>query len=476
MSKANKIKRWTLRGRILQFLCATALIIALALSAAGVRFVTQAADREIDALLHEELDEVKAAFSLVTPTPEAFAEAFSEVAEELHKSHPGASFAWRLWPPDGCQRPREFGKLEELKPEAPACEPLDQSFKTGDGHRWRSTELANGYTVGLILDEEPHFALVREFGIVVLVFMLVGLAGIFIVGLSLANRVSSLLSKVAQEVRGISGPAEEVQLSKTKLPDEIREVVDALEGLLQRTREEANASRLLIAGVAHELRSPLQNLIGEAEVALLSERTPQDYQALLTSQLDELRELGDAIQNLVALCSTRQEAGGALERFCLQDELEFRLTREKQRAEREGLDLTLEFRGDTCLQGDREAILTGLRNLVSNAIDWTPRGGKIDLVCAGQGEDVLMTICDTGPGIPKKLIPHIFEPFVRGEAASGRRIGYGLGLALAHSAATAQGGTIEVVDVEGLGASFRIVLPRVPRPAARPAARLAALN
>lgn len=87
-----------------------------------------------------------------------------------------------------------------------------------------------------------------------------------------------------------------------------------------------------------------------------------------------------------------------------------------------------------------------------------------------------MTICDTGPGIPKKLIPHIFEPFVRGEAASGRRIGYGLGLALAHSAATAQGGTIEVVDVEGLGASFRIVLPRVPRPAARPAARLAALN
>lgn len=459
MTESQQSPGWSLRERILQWLVLTSAGLALALSAAGVWFVSEAADRSVDALLHEELDEVKAAFSLVEPTETELEEAFQQIALELHESHPSAVFAWRLWLPSG-ELAREYGALEALEPGAPGRSPLDQSVEAGGGFRWRSTELSSGHVLGLVLDESSHFGLVRGFGSVSLIFLLVGFAAIFFVGLSFTNRVSRLLSKVASEARKAGGD-EGVELSREELPEELSEVVDALDESLRKLRMETQASRVLIAGMAHELRAPLQNLIGETEVTLLSRREPDRYEAVLASHLDELRDLAEAVQNLVSLCSAKRAAAAeVLEEFDLERELGFRLNRERQRAAREGVSLTFTSSGDTCLRGDREALMTGLRNLVSNALDWTPRGGQIEVQCAGSEAAIDVLVRDSGPGIPPELLEKIFEPFVRGEAANGRRIGYGLGLALARSAAESQGGTIAVVEQDQPGASFRVHLPR----------------
>ncbi len=448
---------WSLRGKMLRSLGVTSTIVLLALSAAGAWFVRGAANREVDALLHEELDEVRATFALVDPSIEAF----EELATELHESHPETSFAWRIWLPGGQDLLGEYGDLETLLQDAPARLPLNESFKTEEGYRWRSTKLRSGHIVGLIIDEEPHFDLVRQFAIVALLTLFFGVAGIAFMGVSFTSRVSHLLARVAKEARQVSGPADEDQITHTGLPEELFDVVEALKEMLRNIRQEQRDSRVLIAGVAHELRAPLQNLIGEAEVTLLAERTPEAYRGVLHSQLEELRDLGDAIQNLVALCSAKRSAAAEeLESFDFFEELRIRLVREQGRAEREGVAISIETNGRGDLVGDREALMVGLRNVVSNAIDWTPAGGKVEVHCQGGGGMIAVDVQDSGPGIPAELAERLFEPFVRGAAAGGRRIGYGLGLALARSAITAQGGTIEVLDSAQPGAHFHIKLPR----------------
>ena len=459
MSERSQAKGWTLRERILQWLVMTSAGLALGLSAAGVWFVSQAAGQAVDALLHEELDEVKAAFLLSEIEETDLEEAFAEIALELRESHPGTTFAWRLWLPSG-EVAREYGALEALEEAAPARWPLDESVQAEGGFRWRSTELHSGHVLGLILDESSHFALVRQFGGVSLAFLLVGFAAIFFVGLSFANRVSRMLSQIASEARKAGGD-EGVELSRTELPEELADVVDALDASLRQIREETQASRILIAGMAHELRAPLQNLIGETEVTLLSERDPERYQDVLTSHLDELRDLAGAVQNLVSLCSAKRAAAAeVLEDFELESELGFRLNGERQRAVREGITLSFHSSGGTNICGDREALMTGIRNLISNALDWTPSGGEIEVSCEGTEDAVDVFVRDSGPGIAPGQEERIFEPFVRGESANGRRIGYGLGLALARSAAESQGGSIAVVRDDRPGASFRLHLPR----------------
>ena len=457
MTEGNKVAHWSLKGRMLRWLGATSAIGALALSATGAWFVSTAASRQLDALLQEELDEVRAVF----PFTEQDAQAFEKIAGELDALHPASRFAWRVWKPDGDLLLGEFGVTEHLRRDVPAREPLDQTVQAEGGARWRTTRLPTGHVVGLVVEEAPHFVVVRTYGMVAVVFVLVAFAAIYLVGRSLALRMSRSLSSIAARAREVHAPTDHLGMQRADLPDEIREVVEALELMLRNIRGEMENSRMLIAGLAHELRSPIQNLLGESEVALLAEREPERYRELLGNHLDELRELRDAVQNLVALCSApRSVEALSLEEFDLLDEIHFRLGGELKRAGRLGVATRIRASGEFTIRGDRQALLTAIRNVVSNAIDWTEEGGQVRIDFDGDEEELVVTVADSGPGIAEELREKIFEPFFRGPHAAGRRVGYGLGLALVRSAVTAQGGAVSVEEAAEGGALFRLRLPR----------------
>jgi signal transduction histidine kinase len=112
-----------------------------------------------------------------------------------------------------------------------------------------------------------------------------------------------------------------------------------------------------------------------------------------------------------------------------------------------------------------------LSNLIGNAIRYTPPGGTVHLTARREDGQVTVSVKDTGPGIPKKDLPHVFEPFLRGEEARTRDLqeqgsdfdrGVGLGLAIAKAFVEAHAGTIEVESEEGVGAEFRFTVPRLP--------------
>jgi len=139
----------------------------------------------------------------------------------------------------------------------------------------------------------------------------------------------------------------------------------------------------------------------------------------------------------------------------------FRLLREQAAAGKREVLLEVDSHGDVKIQGDKEGILRAMRNLVSNAIAWSPAREVVFVHMDGSQEDYIrISVDDAGPGVPESERTKIFEMLYRGPGASGKRVGYGLGLALAHQAISRQGGSIEVTDSPLGGARFAITLPR----------------
>ena len=288
----------------------------------------------------------------------------------------------------------------------------------------------------------------------------VPLAAVF--GLVTARRGLRALRDLVAQARAIELPGSVTRLVPEKAPEELRELAEEVNAMLARITEGLAAMRTFTASLAHELRSPLQNLIGETEVTLLAPRTADDYAALLRSNLDDLHELSDAVDNLVAFCrSSEPQPGGAeRERFDLLAEADLRLARERRTARRSGSELHLTGAGDTTLTADREGVLRVLRNLVGNALAWSPAGAPVDVRVEGAPAAVRLVVEDRGPGIPAELGERIFEPFVSGRARRGERGGYGLGLTICRTAVSAHGGRLWHEAREGGGTRFVAEFPR----------------
>jgi signal transduction histidine kinase len=269
------------------------------------------------------------------------------------------------------------------------------------------------------------------------------------------------LRAMVSQVRGIARPTRDgIRLANP--PVELQGLGDEVNAMLERIELGLREMQTFTAGLAHELRSPLQNLQGETEVALLVERSPEAYRDLLASHLDEFANLSDAIDNLIAWCRTYAPAQlvAAHERFDLAQSVELRLARERRSSARAGVELELTCSGDTVLIGDREGCLRVVRNLVANALDWSPRGERVEVRVDGLPDVVRLRVDDRGSGIPPAIGERIFEPFVTTAPRVGQRGGYGLGLAICRTILAQHGGRLWYEARPGGGTTFFAEFPR----------------
>jgi two-component system phosphate regulon sensor histidine kinase PhoR len=127
-------------------------------------------------------------------------------------------------------------------------------------------------------------------------------------------------------------------------------------------------------------------------------------------------------------------------------------------AQERGVELDLAIDGNAVLVTDGDRVLQIVSNLVANAIQWTPEGGRVVLTLTTTADDVVVTVVDTGPGISEDDQERIFRPFWSGHA--GHAGGTGLGLTIASELASALGGVLRVESEPGMGSRFVLVLPR----------------
>lgn len=467
------VRRWSLARRLTLWFAVTTAGLTAAISITSAVFLERSANRELESLLNEELDEMRALLLDRTLSHAGF----QGRVQELALQHPEVHMAWRIY---GAESHLDFG-AEALFQGRDLPVSTEDSHVPAPGLYWRVEDLevagwegpaskdpGLNVRIGLLIDGRAYRSLLRRYGLIALV-LIVGGAGLAILGGGLFGaRTARTLRLVAERARAARRTGETVDIAGA--PEEIRAVAEAFDETLERIHAEEERARLLIAGLAHELRSPLQNLLGETEVLLMRPRDAEEYKDTLESHAEELRDVARVVDNLVTLCATREDAPGISEHFDLAEEVALRLDRERATAERDGVALVVDAEGDLRVSGDREALILVVRNLVGNALKWAPRGTEVRLTLAGDADRVTVTVEDAGGGVPDGERDKIFEPFYRGPSKLGQRVGYGLGLALSHSAVNAHGGSITVGDSDLGGASFRVVLPRsaeAPRREAR---------
>jgi heavy metal sensor kinase len=247
-----------------------------------------------------------------------------------------------------------------------------------------------------------------------------------------------------------------------------RDVDDELGRLirtLNRTADRVTASFEQIKNfswnVAHELKTPLTILRGEAELALAGPQTPEDAQRLSTTYLEETVRLSGIVDDLLTLAQA--DAGQAhvdRQPVRVEDLIEDLRDDAAILASEKKLAVELPENASATVLGDAARLRRLFRSLLANAVRYTDSGGTIRIRSRREGGNVRISIEDTGIGIPAESLPLIFDRFYRADPARSRdRGGSGLGLSLARWIAESHGGTITAESTVGRGSTFTVTLP-----------------
>jgi heavy metal sensor kinase len=251
--------------------------------------------------------------------------------------------------------------------------------------------------------------------------------------------------------------------------DELGRLALVINGLLMRLDASFEQQRRFMADASHELRTPVAIMRSEAEVALSEPETSnQELRESIRIFKDETRRLTGIVEDLFMLA--RADAGQykLTPKEVYLDELAADVARAVRTlaAERE-LTLQLDATEEMPFRGDENLLRRLLLNLVYNAIKYTPTRGAVTISCKREATRYMMTVSDTGEGIPAEAQPHIFDRFYRADSArsraeddgAGLTSGAGLGLSIARWIAEAHYGTLELLHSSAGGSVFQLILP-----------------
>lgn len=226
--------------------------------------------------------------------------------------------------------------------------------------------------------------------------------------------------------------------------------------------ETADQLRRFTADAAHELRNPLSALQSELEITLRQHRSSDELTATVRLALKNTQRLVKISESLLTL--SRSDAGElmtSVTRVDLSDVLEEAYARWQAHAASLGVRLTRELECEAALDGDQLLLGRLFDNLLENALGHTPRDGAVSLsMTPSPPGTCVVAITDTGPGIPPKLRPVVFERFARGDSSRSRRTGgAGLGLSICAAIVSAHKGTIAFDDEYVGGTRILVRLP-----------------
>jgi signal transduction histidine kinase len=249
---------------------------------------------------------------------------------------------------------------------------------------------------------------------------------------------------------------------RVRLLQEVRHHAEELEAAVARLQELDRLKNEFMQNASHELRTPLALIRGYMELMTDGEfgNLPPVQQGILEVVKRQTQVLGNLVED-ITLSLTARARSFTTEPVDLNDLVlvgadDFSLT-----VERAGLSLITDVAPyPTTVLGEPFYLRRVLDNLVSNAIKFTPAGGKITLRLWQEGEQVILQVCDTGIGIPRAEQKRIFERFYQVDGSARRKHGgMGLGLALVREIVEAHGGTVGVESTEGEGSIFSVILP-----------------
>jgi two-component system sensor histidine kinase ArlS len=300
---------------------------------------------------------------------------------------------------------------------------------------------------------------------ILLLSFIVGITIALLGGYFFSGQLLAPIRKITNEVTEISAQNLTRRIPTGNIRDEWFYMADTLNDLLNRIQESFELQRRFISNASHELSTPLTSISSQVEVALQRERSQQEYEAVLTAILQDVRHLNKLTLTLLEFAKAAGNKGGLNLDLVRIDEIlmEMPSSLRKQNAD---YHVSLQFdlpenEDDLLFFGNAELVSTAIKNIVVNGCKYSP-DHRTEISLNINDKYFNITIKDNGPGIPASEIKNIFQPFYRLDDSRSSE-GFGLGLSLTYRIIKLHRGEITVESNPGEGTAFIVQIPSAKR-------------
>ena len=295
-----------------------------------------------------------------------------------------------------------------------------------------------------------------------LIWLTVGLSALAtaLLGAWAARRGLRPLRRMGAIASSVSARSLNARLPEEHMPVELAELARSINDMLGRLDDAFQRLSAFSADIAHELRTPLSNLLTHTQVTLTRERSLEDYREALHGNLEELQWMAQLVNDMLYLAKA-DHGLLALHREPLQLAEEVDILLDFFAPLAEDVNIRLGRDGESLIEGDRNMLRRALSNLLDNALRFTPVDGEVRVRIVDGAQGVSVSVENSGVGIPADLLPRLFDRFYRADPArqEGSSEHAGLGLAITRSIIRAHGGQIRCESADGW-TRFVIELPK----------------
>jgi signal transduction histidine kinase len=297
---------------------------------------------------------------------------------------------------------------------------------------------------------------------VMIVAFFVLIAVVSVAGWEYSGRALKPLLRIMSEVESISPQNLDQRLKPGKYQDELGKLILIFNQLLDRISKAFELQKMFVSNVSHELKNPLTNITSQLEVTLLKKRSQEEYQQTIESVLEDIKGLNLLSNSLLELARLTRESSDSFTMTRLRlDEILW-----EARDFVQGIDHSFRVEmnmrdmpeDDSMLymMGNQYLLKTAFQNLIENACKFSPdKVAKVSL--SSVNGKLIVKVTDHGPGIDKKDLNHVFEPFFRTDATSKVK-GYGIGLSLCNRIIAVHKGKIVIDSLPGKGTTVKVEL------------------
>jgi len=464
--------RWSVAMRLTAWYVGSSFVILLAASAVLYLILVSNLRREQDQFL---ADKVRVLREMLRQHPGEIGNLKEEVEQAWAPRQYARVYA-RVLGPGGqiiAQSPRMGPRLrpDAFPPPVPLGDSPEQGVSLhstrGEPVRAQSAEAqigSDGKTTAVIqvaLDTELAGELLSQYRRTLLVVLCAGLAVCAGAGYWLVRASLKPLRQIAATAQRVRSTSLDQRIDVSGLPAELSSLGVRFNAMLERLEDSFSRLSRFSADIAHELRTPVNNMRLEVEVALGKGRSVDEYRETLGSCLEECERLGRIIDSMLFIARA-EDPRTQIAREPVDVSRELRLVRDfyELPAAEAGVELRVDCAPQIRAELDRTLFQRAVSNLVANAIHHTPRGGRVAVTAMRQNGELRVDVSDTGSGMAAEDLPHIFDRFYRADRARSTAAGnVGLGLPIVKSIVALHGGHVTAQSALNGGTRMTITLP-----------------
>ncbi len=317
------------------------------------------------------------------------------------------------------------------------------------------------YTIEVAQDRSSDEQLEKKFGALLIVVLSGSILASAVIAITVTKRGLRPLGEMTRSLERIGPTHLNERVAPGGWPRELQPLAVAFDDMLARLEVSFTRLSQFSADLAHELRTPIANILGEAQVALTRDRTPDEYREVIESTIAECERLSGIVDNLLFVA----RADAAREPI-QRKQFDGRAAMEKiatfYRTIADDRHVAINCAGEGEIYGDPVLFSRAVSNLVDNGLRFTPDGGAIQISIAARATHSEVAVNDSGCGIPSEHLPRVFDRFYRVDS-SRSSAGAGLGLALVKSIVDLHGGSARIESEVDRGTTVTVTFPNKRR-------------